>query len=376
MRVREYCEADLDALRAMHRAQGFDYALPNLTVPSFVSKLVLEDEDSAASKNGDSTIMMASLARLTCEMYLLVDPHAGTPRDRYARLLELHRAGAADLRARGLDDAHALFLEAVGEGAPGTQGNSPTHLPYNTLPSTPLTVNLSAATCAGTNCDATATMPACPTARWLGWNLFTATGSTSTPPANSAFAMQYPTIPGTLGNGGDIPCGSAITLSTLNPGPPPPTVDNTECVNGGAPCPGWRTSTQTDPQLWEILATTMGTTAYTKGVGGLYTTDEPSYYSMPEQWHIYQTVTADTLNLPVSGVLISSGMMQLWRDVEDLDGEDPYGYDANKGSDEYATAEAATGNCTFYQSNNSTASLGNCWPSRTDDFVDDAAGRG
>jgi hypothetical protein len=107
MRVREYCEADLDALRAMHRAQGFDYALPNLADPIFVSKLVLEDEDSAASKNGDSKIMMASLARLTCEMYLLVDPSAGTPRDRYARLLELHRAGAADLRARGLDDAHA-----------------------------------------------------------------------------------------------------------------------------------------------------------------------------------------------------------------------------------------------------------------------------
>jgi hypothetical protein len=107
MRVREYNEADFDALVAMHRAQGFDYALPNLADPIFVSKLVLEDEDSSGTGKGTSKIVMASLARLTCEMYLLVDPHAGTPRERYARLLELHRSGAADLRARGLDDAHA-----------------------------------------------------------------------------------------------------------------------------------------------------------------------------------------------------------------------------------------------------------------------------
>lgn len=107
MRVREYNEADFDALVAMHRAQGFDYALPDLADPIFVSKLVLEDGDAGGAGNGASKIVMASLARLTCEMYLLVDPHAGTPRERYARLLELQRSGAADLRARGLDDAHA-----------------------------------------------------------------------------------------------------------------------------------------------------------------------------------------------------------------------------------------------------------------------------
>lgn len=107
MRIREYNEADFDALVAMHRAQGFDYALPDLADPIFVSKLVLEDEDTADSASGHAKIMMASLARLTCEIYLLVDPNAGTPRDRYGRLLELHRAGASDLRARGLDDAHA-----------------------------------------------------------------------------------------------------------------------------------------------------------------------------------------------------------------------------------------------------------------------------
>ncbi len=97
--VREYTDSDLNALVAMHRAQGFDYPFPDLRDPIFVSKLVLTDDAG--------TPVMAALARLTCEMYLLVDPQAGTSRERYARLLELHRAGAADLRAHGLHDAHA-----------------------------------------------------------------------------------------------------------------------------------------------------------------------------------------------------------------------------------------------------------------------------
>lgn len=99
MLVREYTPADLDALRRMHAQQGFDYAFPDIADPIFVSKLVVEDEDGRA--------VMASLARLTCEMYLLADPDAGRPRDRYARLLALHSTGERDLHARGLDDAHA-----------------------------------------------------------------------------------------------------------------------------------------------------------------------------------------------------------------------------------------------------------------------------
>ena len=97
--IREYRESDLDALRRIHARQGFDYAFPDLHDPIFVSKLVAEDDAGR--------IAMASLARLTCEMYLLADPDAGTPRDRYLRLLALHRAGEQDLLARGLDDAHA-----------------------------------------------------------------------------------------------------------------------------------------------------------------------------------------------------------------------------------------------------------------------------
>ena len=105
MRIREYTEADLEPFRRMHVRQGFDYAFPDLRDPIFVSKLVLEDNAGE--------VVMASLARLTCEMYLLVDRDAksanagGKPQESYARMLALHKAGEHDLLARGLDDAHA-----------------------------------------------------------------------------------------------------------------------------------------------------------------------------------------------------------------------------------------------------------------------------
>jgi hypothetical protein len=105
MRIREYTEADLESLRRMHTSQGFDYPFPDLRDPILVSKLVLEDDAGG--------VVMASLARLTCEMYLLLDRDAetaktaGNAQERYARLLALHKAGEQDLLARGLDDAHA-----------------------------------------------------------------------------------------------------------------------------------------------------------------------------------------------------------------------------------------------------------------------------
>ena len=125
MLIRSYTEADLEPLRRMHARQGFDYAFPDLRDPIFVSKLVLE--------NGAGRVVMASLARLTCEMYLLVDrdaencgrdnsrdatkelsgrgsdaaDRAGKPRERYRQMLALHQACEQDLLARGLDDAHA-----------------------------------------------------------------------------------------------------------------------------------------------------------------------------------------------------------------------------------------------------------------------------
>ena len=132
MHIREYNEQDLNALRAIHAGQGFDYALPDLSNPLFVSKLVLTHDglsgdgvapgfspassaasntqsEDAALKSGatQGKIIGAALLRLTAEAYLLLDPKAGTPRERWQWLLALHAAAERDAWQRGLEDVHA-----------------------------------------------------------------------------------------------------------------------------------------------------------------------------------------------------------------------------------------------------------------------------
>ncbi len=104
MQIREYTERDLEALRVIHARQGFDYALPNLDEPLFVSKLVVTGKNESGSAE---TIVGAALLRLTAEAYLLLDPQFATPRDRWQTLLSLHAAAEADAWRRGLDDVHA-----------------------------------------------------------------------------------------------------------------------------------------------------------------------------------------------------------------------------------------------------------------------------
>jgi hypothetical protein len=129
MRIRDYSEDDLQSLRAIHAAQGFDYLLPDLRQPLFVTKLILTDDDpsppgnanaspsrrlsamnpqtGAAPEQGSSKILGAAFLRLTAEAYLLLDPKAGTPHDRWRALLALHAAAERDAWRRGLEDVHA-----------------------------------------------------------------------------------------------------------------------------------------------------------------------------------------------------------------------------------------------------------------------------
>jgi hypothetical protein len=97
--IREYTPADLDALRRMHASQGFDYAFPDLSDPIFISKLIVEDESGRP--------VMASLARLTCEMYLLID-RAGP---RSAGILPANLTFADNPKIRQ-QDAHAAACGA------------------------------------------------------------------------------------------------------------------------------------------------------------------------------------------------------------------------------------------------------------------------
>lgn len=264
--------------------------------------------------------------------------------------------------------ANYLFLEGVENAAPISQGNAPTKIPTNTLPSSPVTVNLSAAGCAGASCSVSIPMPSCSLGRNLGWDLYAATGSTSTPPANSSFMRQYVNPVGAmLGSTDIIPCGATVSLSAVNTGPPPPTSDNTYAFR-----PSWVT-TQTDPQVWNVLYGTMNGTSYVKGMGGMYEGDEPSFYSMPWVWEMKQTMfSSGYLNLPVTGVIIQPTLTQLWcRDIFDVCGEDPYGYNAAASPDEYVTGESTTQDCTMYGLYNATSTQSKCYRSRVDIYADD-----
>ena len=120
MIVREYQPEDLEALRALHTAQGFAYPFPDLGDPLFVTRLVLAEEPgnelSGNPKKEDrrrdasttqGRIVGAALLRLTAEAYLLLDPREGTPRERWTRMLALHAATEGDAWRRGLEDVHA-----------------------------------------------------------------------------------------------------------------------------------------------------------------------------------------------------------------------------------------------------------------------------
>jgi hypothetical protein len=96
MLIRRYRAEDAAALREMHGTQGYAYELPDVEHPLFVSKLVLEDDSGRA--------VMAVLARLTCELYLLADSKAGTPRERLNGFLALHGMAEHDLARKGLED--------------------------------------------------------------------------------------------------------------------------------------------------------------------------------------------------------------------------------------------------------------------------------
>jgi len=150
----------------MHASQGFGYPLPDLDSPMFVSKLVLEDDGEQESEFEDGSdcpcsandraqgreetnvnslhensarapdsrvssaragssyakcsrgtspgvssprVTMAILQRLTAETYLLHDPAAGTPRQRWQHFLALHDAARRDSAVRGLDDVQAFL---------------------------------------------------------------------------------------------------------------------------------------------------------------------------------------------------------------------------------------------------------------------------
>jgi hypothetical protein len=104
MRVRAYTDADLEALRAMHAAQGFGYVFPDLSESLFLVRSIVEE---------DGRPRMAAFLRLTTEAYLLADPNEGSPRQRWRWLLALHESVRQEAAARGLTDVQAFLPPRV-----------------------------------------------------------------------------------------------------------------------------------------------------------------------------------------------------------------------------------------------------------------------
>lgn len=123
MRVRAYEDGDLKELQRIHGEQGFSYPFPDLGNPLFLTKLVLVGEESGREEAAEEQpcreeaagttdaptekIVGAALLRLTAEAYLLLDPKAGTPRERWEWLLGLHAVTEREAGRRGLEDVHA-----------------------------------------------------------------------------------------------------------------------------------------------------------------------------------------------------------------------------------------------------------------------------
>lgn len=97
MRIREFGEKDLERVRELHRACGFEYDLPNMASPLIVVRQAVED---------DGEIQLAGFLRVTTEAFLLMNAKWRTPGWRWLAINRLHEAARADARAKGIEDVN------------------------------------------------------------------------------------------------------------------------------------------------------------------------------------------------------------------------------------------------------------------------------
>jgi len=97
--VRDATPADYARLRAIHAAQGIDYAFPDLDHPLFFTKKVREV---------DGEVHAALVLKLCAETHLLV---SGDPRQKMTAMRELQDEVIREAYARGLDDIYAAIPE-------------------------------------------------------------------------------------------------------------------------------------------------------------------------------------------------------------------------------------------------------------------------
>lgn len=97
MTLRAYRPEDLETLKQLHGRLAHGYPVPDFDDPAFVVGVISERQQE---------LQAAAFLRITAEAYLLMDPDAGTPEERWQSLLQIHESVKGEANKIGLPDVN------------------------------------------------------------------------------------------------------------------------------------------------------------------------------------------------------------------------------------------------------------------------------
>jgi hypothetical protein len=101
--IRDYKLEDLDAISGIHKSQGFEYDLPDLSSPLFLVKKVREV---------DGRVVSAMVLRITAETFLFVQ---GSPESKGRSIEELQPEVLREAYEKGLSDIICVIPPEISE---------------------------------------------------------------------------------------------------------------------------------------------------------------------------------------------------------------------------------------------------------------------
>jgi hypothetical protein len=101
--IRDFQPEDSLALKELHKAQGFDYALPDLSNPLFLVRKVREV---------DGRVVGAMFLRITAETFLVT---AGSPVEKGRAILELQPEVLREAYEKGLSEVVCVVPPEISE---------------------------------------------------------------------------------------------------------------------------------------------------------------------------------------------------------------------------------------------------------------------
>lgn len=101
--IRDFQPGDLEAVKSIHKSQGFDYTLDDLANPLFLVKKV---------RVVDGRVVAAMFLRLTAETFLLVE---GSPESKGRGLIELQPEVLRGAYEKGLSEIICVVPPEISE---------------------------------------------------------------------------------------------------------------------------------------------------------------------------------------------------------------------------------------------------------------------